>query len=138
MNTTMNINTPYNNTTDTPYDIATKAVGASQPINNKLNNIARLLQFISSAANMHTLVESSNLTVTEIGVNSGVVNSVPLLPHGLLSDSETRELDRQLQTIVQVLMGEKIEDAISQLKDLGVQLDDNLYLDFTVLPEDNL
>lgn len=109
---------------------------------NKFHKIAALVTIINRAAKVSDHVETADLTIAESlppASMTGQENPVATLFHpDMISDSEARDLDRQLVRITQQLMAEKIEDAVAQLADLGVDLAGSLTEKYTVAPEDQL
>lgn len=106
---------------------------------NKFHKISALVTIINMSAKVSDHVETADLTIAEstaLSVDSCGV--APLYHPDLLSEGDKRELDRTLVRLVQQQMAEKIEDAVSQLADLGVDLAGNLTERYTTPQEDQL
>lgn len=112
---------------------------------NQFHKIAALVISINRCAKVAEQVETADLTIAEslgtVATSAGFADQreVAVLFHPeMLSEADARDLDRQLVRTVQQMMAEKIEDAVAQLSNLGVELDGSLTEKYTVAPEDQL
>lgn len=101
---------------------------------NKFAKAEVLLNTISIASEAAEVASKSALTISSGG--TGAITG--LFPYSYLTESEARAVDKKLELIVAEVLKDKVETAIVQLEELGINVEPSIVAELTQDPEEQL